>query len=212
MLEIALVISLTMAIVEVIKRTLRAVLPEEWVALLLPLVIVVVAASLNAANMAVFDPTVGWREAVRLEIAEGAAAAGNLLPWQERSLRAVGKRVSPITSLRLFLRVCASTAPLGGRCLQWGVAPSTVRQGPPIKQRLGGQVLTDVDIPGLPCSKGNLLWTRLAVATRPREARRSVQLFSNNATLFQSTRLREARLRFRPPVRVVRVVSIHAPA
>ena len=76
MLEIALIISLTMAIVEVIKRALRAALPEEWVALLLPLVIVAVAAGLNAANMAVFDPTVGWREAVKLGIAEGAAAAG----------------------------------------------------------------------------------------------------------------------------------------
>jgi len=76
MLEIALIISLTMAIVEVVKRTLRAALPEEWVALLLPLVIVAIAAGLNAANMAVFDPTVGWREAVKLGVAEGAAAAG----------------------------------------------------------------------------------------------------------------------------------------
>jgi len=76
MLEIALIIGLTMAIVEVIKRGLRAVLPEEWVALLLPLVIVAVAGGLNAANMAVFDPTVGWREAVKLGVAEGAAAAG----------------------------------------------------------------------------------------------------------------------------------------
>ena len=76
MLEIALIISLTMTIVEVIKRALRGALPEEWVALLLPLVIVAVAAGLNAANMAVFEPTVGWREAVKLGIAEGAAAAG----------------------------------------------------------------------------------------------------------------------------------------
>lgn len=76
MLEIALVISLTMAIVEVIKRALRALLPEEWVALLLPLIIVTVAAGLNAANMAVFDPTIGCREAVKLGIGEGAAAAG----------------------------------------------------------------------------------------------------------------------------------------
>ena len=76
MLEIGLIIVLTMAAVEIVKRLLKVVLSEEWVAVLLPFVIIVSASLLNLANMAVFDPSIGWRDAIKVGIAEGAAAAG----------------------------------------------------------------------------------------------------------------------------------------
>ncbi len=76
MLEIGLIMALTSAVVEVVKRLLKKWLTDENVAVILPFLVIGIAAALNLGNAALFDPTIPWRDAVKAGIIEGASVAG----------------------------------------------------------------------------------------------------------------------------------------
>ena len=76
MLEDVVIIAIVMAITEIVKRGLKRFCDEDLIKQITPLVVIGLAAGLNAANAVVFSPETPWVQALGQGIVLGAVAGG----------------------------------------------------------------------------------------------------------------------------------------
>lgn len=69
MLDDVFVMGLAAYVTELLKQ--RG-MPKQWV----PLIVLTATAAFNVANAAIFDPALGWREALKSGLMLGAVASG----------------------------------------------------------------------------------------------------------------------------------------
>lgn len=76
MLEDVVIIAAVMAIAELIKSGLKRVCTEDTVKQVTPLIVIGLAAGLNAANAVVFSPETPWVQALGQGVVMGVLASG----------------------------------------------------------------------------------------------------------------------------------------